>query len=57
MAKNVAQSSQDQRLAMAKRCSDEGVKAGAKAAVVATIATAIPTVSPSLSFTQIFKKF
>ncbi|KAF4387254.1 hypothetical protein G4B88_020269 [Cannabis sativa] len=43
MAKNAAQSSLDQRLAMAKRCSHEGVKAGAKAAVVATIATAIPT--------------
>ncbi|XP_050374118.1 early nodulin-93-like [Argentina anserina] len=44
MAKNVAQSpmtSFDQQLA--KRCSQEGVKAGVKAAVVATIATAIPT--------------
>ncbi|MFS7936150.1 putative early nodulin 93 ENOD93 protein [Helianthus anomalus] len=37
----------DQKLAMAKRCSHEGVVAGAKAAVVATIATAIPTVSNS----------
>ncbi|XP_059433590.1 early nodulin-93-like [Corylus avellana] len=53
MAKNVAQSpleinslaSLDQRLAMAKRCSHEGVIAGAKAAVVATIATAIPTMA------------
>ncbi|CAI0389535.1 unnamed protein product [Linum tenue] len=52
MAKNVAQSpletsmaSLDQRLAMAKRCSHEGVVAGAKAAVLASIATAIPTVS------------
>ncbi|XP_062080850.1 early nodulin-93-like, partial [Humulus lupulus] len=35
----------DQRLATAKRCSDEGVKAGTKAAVVATIATAIPTLA------------
>ncbi|KAI4344098.1 hypothetical protein L6164_011368 [Bauhinia variegata] len=35
----------DQRLAMAKRCSQEGVIAGAKAAVVATIATAIPTLA------------
>ncbi|GMN63925.1 hypothetical protein TIFTF001_033002 [Ficus carica] len=43
MAKNSAQSSLDQRLAMAQRCSQEGVKAGAKAAVVASIATAIPT--------------
>ncbi|CAJ1944446.1 unnamed protein product [Sphenostylis stenocarpa] len=33
----------DQKLAMAKRCSREGMMAGAKAAVVATIATAIPT--------------
>ncbi|TYG66683.1 hypothetical protein ES288_D05G020700v1 [Gossypium darwinii] len=49
MAKNVAQSatlaSLDQKLAMAKRCSHEGVVAGAKAAVVATIATAIPTLA------------
>ncbi|KAE8675889.1 Early nodulin-93 [Hibiscus syriacus] len=49
MAKNVAQSatlaSLDQQLAMAKRCSHEGVLAGAKAAVVATIATAIPTLA------------
>ncbi|KAG4390620.1 hypothetical protein JHK82_011449 [Glycine max] len=35
----------DQKLAMAKRCSHEGVMAGAKAAVVATIATAIPTLA------------
>ncbi|KAF8034453.1 hypothetical protein BT93_C0688 [Corymbia citriodora subsp. variegata] len=35
----------DQRLAMAKRCSHEGVKAGAKAAVLAGIATAIPTLA------------
>ncbi|VFR01859.1 unnamed protein product [Cuscuta campestris] len=33
------------QLAMAKRCSHEGVVAGAKAAVVATIATAIPTMA------------
>ncbi|KAL4282151.1 hypothetical protein GQ457_03G045950 [Hibiscus cannabinus] len=49
MAKNVAQSATlaplDQKLAMAKRCSHEGVVAGAKAAVVATIATAIPTLA------------
>ncbi|OMO81281.1 Early nodulin 93 ENOD93 protein [Corchorus capsularis] len=49
MARNVAQSSTlaslDQRLAMAKRCSHEGVVAGAKAAVVASIATAIPTLA------------
>ncbi|KAA8523036.1 hypothetical protein F0562_009459 [Nyssa sinensis] len=53
MAKNVAQSplersslaSLDQKLAMAKRCSHEGVVAGAKAAVLATIATAIPTLA------------
>ncbi|EEF37894.1 early nodulin-93 [Ricinus communis] len=54
MAKNVAQSplektcsmaSLDQKLAMAKRCSHEGVVAGAKAAVVASIATAIPTLA------------
>ncbi|XWS70671.1 hypothetical protein CRYUN_Cryun03dG0066800 [Craigia yunnanensis] len=45
MAKNVAQSatlaSLDQKLAMAKRCSHEGVVAGAKAAIVASIAIAI----------------
>ncbi|KAL1373019.1 hypothetical protein HN51_003043 [Arachis hypogaea] len=35
----------DQKLAMAKRCSREGVMAGAKAAVVAGIATAIPTLA------------
>ncbi|KAF7806363.1 early nodulin-93-like [Senna tora] len=35
----------DQRLAMAKRCSQEGVIAGAKAAVVASVATAIPTLA------------
>ncbi|ESR64223.1 hypothetical protein CICLE_v10009984mg [Citrus x clementina] len=53
MAKNVAQSplertslaSLDHKLAMAKRCSHEGVIAGAKAAVVATVATAIPTLA------------
>ncbi|BBH08463.1 early nodulin-related protein [Prunus dulcis] len=51
MAKNVAPQSPFEKnsltsidqLALAKRCSHEGVKAGAKAAVVATIATAIPT--------------
>ncbi|RWV96912.1 hypothetical protein BHE74_00030551 [Ensete ventricosum] len=35
----------DQKLAMAKRCSHEGVVAGAKAAIVAGFAAAIPTVS------------
>ncbi|XP_047164597.1 early nodulin-93-like [Vigna umbellata] len=35
----------DQKLALAKRCSHEGVMAGAKAAVVATIATAISTLA------------
>ncbi|PPD72904.1 hypothetical protein ES288_D05G020600v1 [Gossypium darwinii] len=49
MAKNVAQSatlaSLDQKLALAKRCSHEGVVAGAKAAIIATIATAIPTLA------------
>ncbi|XP_076894355.1 early nodulin-93-like [Bidens hawaiensis] len=35
----------DQKLAIAKRCSHEGVVAGAKASVLATIATAIPTVA------------
>nr|DAD27097.1 TPA_asm: hypothetical protein HUJ06_028565 [Nelumbo nucifera] len=49
MDKNVAQSplegnglaSFDQKLAMAKRCSHEGVMAGVKAAALAAIATAI----------------
>ncbi|CAN0900263.1 Early nodulin-93 [Linum grandiflorum] len=52
MAKNVSQShldtnmpSHDQRLALAKQCSHEGVVAGAKAAVIAGIATAIPTMA------------
>ncbi|KAB2609785.1 early nodulin-93-like [Pyrus ussuriensis x Pyrus communis] len=49
MAKNMAQSPFEKasidKLAMAKRCSHEGAKAGAKAAVVATIATAIPTLA------------
>ncbi|KAK6945065.1 Early nodulin 93 ENOD93 protein [Dillenia turbinata] len=49
MAKKVAQStslpSLDQKLAMAKRYSHEGVVAGAKAAVMASIATAIPTLA------------
>ncbi|OIW19745.1 hypothetical protein TanjilG_18555 [Lupinus angustifolius] len=35
----------DQKLALAKHCSHEGVMAGAKAAIVATVATAIPTVA------------
>ncbi|KAF5741977.1 hypothetical protein HS088_TW09G00015 [Tripterygium wilfordii] len=35
----------DQKLAMAKRCSHEGVVAGAKAAIVASIAAAVPTLT------------
>ncbi|KAI9117243.1 hypothetical protein K1719_011409 [Acacia pycnantha] len=35
----------DQKLAMAKRCSHEGVIAGTKAAVLATVASAIPTLA------------
>ncbi|KAK7354289.1 hypothetical protein VNO80_19748 [Phaseolus coccineus] len=35
----------DQKLAFDKRCSHEGVLAGAKAAVVAGVASAIPTVA------------
>ncbi|KAJ8500471.1 hypothetical protein OPV22_011023 [Ensete ventricosum] len=35
----------DQKLAMAKRCSHEGVVAGAKAAIVAGFAAAIPTLA------------
>ncbi|THU62482.1 hypothetical protein C4D60_Mb01t05620 [Musa balbisiana] len=42
---SVTRAALDQRLAMARRCSHEGVVAGAKAAVVATVAAAIPTVS------------
>nr|AIE16049.1 early nodulin 93 protein [Elaeis guineensis] len=38
----VTRSSLDQKLAMAKRCSHEGVVAGAKAAVVASVAAAVP---------------
>ncbi|MBA0810278.1 hypothetical protein Gohar_002285 [Gossypium harknessii] len=50
MATSVPQSSSplaslDQKLALAKRCSHEGVAAGAKAAIVASIATAIPTMA------------
>ncbi|KAH1057295.1 hypothetical protein J1N35_035360 [Gossypium stocksii] len=50
MATSVAQSSStlaslDQKVALAKRCSHEGVVAGAKAAIVAGIATAIPTMA------------
>ncbi|KAK4343481.1 hypothetical protein RND71_036575 [Anisodus tanguticus] len=45
MAKNVSLASVDQKLAMAKRCSHEGVIAGAKAAVVASVAIAIPTLA------------
>ncbi|KAL9224006.1 hypothetical protein vseg_000082 [Gypsophila vaccaria] len=35
----------DDRLAMAKQCSHEGVIAGAKAAVIAGVVSAIPTVA------------
>ncbi|KAG6472097.1 early nodulin-93-like [Zingiber officinale] len=35
----------DQKLAMAKRCSHEGVVAGAKAAAVAGVAAAVPTLA------------
>ncbi|KMT02923.1 hypothetical protein BVRB_8g194990 [Beta vulgaris subsp. vulgaris] len=53
MAKNIAESplersnlvALDQRLAIAKQCSHDGVLAGAKAAVVAGFATAIPTIA------------
>ncbi|KAB2024121.1 hypothetical protein ERO13_D06G055800v2 [Gossypium hirsutum] len=50
MATSVAQSSStlaslDQKVDLAKRCSHEGVVAGAKAAIVASIATAIPTMA------------
>ncbi|KAK1312729.1 hypothetical protein QJS10_CPA07g00599 [Acorus calamus] len=41
----VAASYSEQKLAMAKRCSHEGVVAGAKAAAVATVASAIPTLA------------
>ncbi|KAG1355281.1 early nodulin-93 [Cocos nucifera] len=42
---SVSRSSLDQKLAMAKRCSHEGVVAGTKAAMVATVASAIPTLA------------
>ncbi|KAG6406786.1 early nodulin-93-like [Salvia hispanica] len=45
LANKPSLSSVDQKLALAKRCSQEGALAGAKAAVIATIATAIPTVA------------
>ncbi|KAK9697790.1 hypothetical protein RND81_08G061600 [Saponaria officinalis] len=45
MAKIDANSSHDQRLAMAKQYSHEGVVAGAKAAIVAGVVAAIPTVA------------
>ncbi|XP_009392935.2 early nodulin-93-like [Musa acuminata AAA Group] len=41
----VTRAALDQKLAMAKLCSHEGVVAGAKAAVVATVAAAIPTLA------------
>ncbi|KAJ4797150.1 Early nodulin-93 [Rhynchospora pubera] len=42
---SVNRASLDQKLALAKRCSHEGVMAGAKAAVVATVAAAVPTLA------------
>ncbi|KAJ3701989.1 hypothetical protein LUZ61_005694 [Rhynchospora tenuis] len=42
---SVTRAALDQKLALAKRCSHEGVMAGAKAAVVATVAAAIPTLA------------
>ncbi|XP_042453000.1 early nodulin-93-like [Zingiber officinale] len=42
---SVTRSSMDQKLAMAKRCSHEGVVAGVKAAAVATVAAAVPTLA------------
>ncbi|XP_021858409.1 early nodulin-93 [Spinacia oleracea] len=54
MGKNVAHSlseaSPDQRLAMAKQYSHEGVVAGAKAAVFAGVLTAIPTIGSARKF-------
>ncbi|XP_074574203.1 early nodulin-93-like [Curcuma longa] len=41
----VTLASMDQKLAVAKRCSHEGVVAGAKAAVVAGVAAAVPTLA------------
>ncbi|CAD6340306.1 unnamed protein product [Miscanthus lutarioriparius] len=41
----VSRASLDQKLALAKRCSQEATLAGAKAAAVATIASAIPTLA------------
>ncbi|CAL0330516.1 unnamed protein product [Lupinus luteus] len=35
----------DQKMALARRCSHEGVIAGAKAAIAATVASAIPTLA------------
>ncbi|XP_042442704.1 early nodulin-93-like [Zingiber officinale] len=42
---SVTRASMEQKLAMAKRCSREGVIAGAKAAVVASFAAAVPTLA------------
>ncbi|CAN1170174.1 Early nodulin-93 [Linum perenne] len=42
---DISLASHDQKLAMAKQCSHEGVVAGAKAAAIAGIATAIPTMA------------
>ncbi|KAK1258982.1 hypothetical protein QJS04_geneDACA005620 [Acorus gramineus] len=44
-ATNLSAAYFDQKMAMAKRCSHEGVVAGARAAVIATIASAIPTLA------------
>ncbi|XP_021764552.1 early nodulin-93-like [Chenopodium quinoa] len=42
---SLTESTTDQRLAMAKQYSHEGVIAGAKAAVIAGVVTAIPTIA------------
>ncbi|KAL2929482.1 Early nodulin-93 [Bienertia sinuspersici] len=44
-AHSLSEPSYDQRLAMAKQYSHEGVIAGAKAAVIAGVVTAIPTIA------------
>ncbi|MQL97337.1 hypothetical protein Taro_030028 [Colocasia esculenta] len=45
MAFSVTRASLDRKLSMAKRCSHEGVVAGAKAAVIASVAAAVPTLA------------
>ncbi|CAA6672681.1 unnamed protein product [Spirodela intermedia] len=44
---SVARAAVDQKLAVAKRCSHEGVLCGAKAAAVASVAAAVPTLACS----------